>query len=235
MAGAAVITIGTLNGNQAAGLVAGITIAASLIFVVMRALKMGWIASLISKSVIVGFLFGAGIDVAIGELKNITGTKSSGETAFQKLHSWINGLSGNVHGLTVLVGVIALVALFALHFLAPKVPRTLVVVVLGIIAEVVFSLDKHGVQIIGTIPSGVPTPAIPSLTLIKDHIVDVTTAAVGIVMIGFSQSAGDARHFSFKHGYRIDVDQESLSQGLANVGSGLFHGIPVSTSLSATR
>jgi MFS superfamily sulfate permease-like transporter len=53
-------------------------------------------------------------------------------------------------------------------------------------------------------------------------------------MIGFSQSAGDARYFASKNGYRVDINQESLAQGAANLGAGLFQGIPVSTSLSAS-
>jgi SulP family sulfate permease len=57
---------------------------------------------------------------------------------------------------------------------------------------------------------------------------------VGIVLIGFSQTAGDARHFATKHRYRVDIDQETVAEGMANVGAGLIQGIPVSTSLSAS-
>ena len=59
-------------------------------------------------------------------------------------------------------------------------------------------------------------------------------AAVGIVAIGFSQTAGDGRFFATKHGYRIDVNQETVAEGMANLGAGLIQGIPVSTSLSAS-
>ncbi len=62
----------------------------------------------------------------------------------------------------------------------------------------------------------------------------IGSAAVGLLLIGFSQSAGDARTFATKHKYRIDINQESVAQGMANVGSGLVQGIPVSTSLSAS-
>ena len=62
----------------------------------------------------------------------------------------------------------------------------------------------------------------------------IAPAAIGILLIGFSQSAGDAREFASKHHYRVDINQESIAQGLANVGSGLTQGIPVSTSLSAS-
>ena len=54
------------------------------------------------------------------------------------------------------------------------------------------------------------------------------------MLIGFSQTAGDARTFAAKHRYRIDINQESVAQGMANVGAGLFQGMPVSTSLSAS-
>jgi MFS superfamily sulfate permease-like transporter len=69
---------------------------------------------------------------------------------------------------------------------------------------------------------------------VADHALLVLLAATAIVMIGFSQSAGDARYFAAKNGYRVDIDQESLAQGAANVGAGFFQGIPVSTSLSAS-
>jgi SulP family sulfate permease len=62
----------------------------------------------------------------------------------------------------------------------------------------------------------------------------VTIAAIALVMIGFSQTAGDARTFAAKHRYQVDIDQESVAQGLANTGAGLFQGMPVSTSLSAS-
>jgi SulP family sulfate permease len=69
---------------------------------------------------------------------------------------------------------------------------------------------------------------------VGDHIATVVLAAFGLVLIGFSQTAGDARVFAARHHYRIDVDQESVAQGMANAGAGFFQGMPVSTSLSAS-
>ena len=62
----------------------------------------------------------------------------------------------------------------------------------------------------------------------------IVIASVALLLIGFSQTAGDARAFATRHRYRIDVDQESVAQGMANVGAGVFQGMPVSTSLSAS-
>ncbi|HEX5167417.1 MAG TPA: SulP family inorganic anion transporter, partial [Thermomicrobiales bacterium] len=79
-----------------------------------------------------------------------------------------------------------------------------------------------------------PSVVIPDLGLMIDHAAYAGVAALAIVMIGFSQSTGDARAFATKHRYRVDINQESLAQGAANIGAGLFQGIPVSTSLSAS-
>ena len=77
-------------------------------------------------------------------------------------------------------------------------------------------------------------PELPDAELVGDQIVTVVIAAIALVLIGFSQTAGDARAFASRHDYRIDVDQESVAQGMANTGAGLFQGMPVSTSLSAS-
>ena len=70
--------------------------------------------------------------------------------------------------------------------------------------------------------------------MVKDHYATIAMAAVALLLIGFSQTAGDARLFAGRHRYRIDMNQESVAQGMANAGAGLFQGMPVSTSLSAS-
>jgi sulfate permease, SulP family len=104
----------------------------------------------------------------------------------------------------------------------------------GLLASSLFDLGAHGVALVGDVPSGLPAPELPDLGLILDHYATVTIAAIALLLIGFSQTAGDARAFAARHRYRIDVDQESVAQGMANVGAGVLQGMPVSTSLSAS-
>ena len=214
-------------------LVAAVALVAGSLFLIMSVFKMGWISQFISRAVIVGFLFGAAIDVTVGELGKLTGTETSGDNAWRELRSWIGGLD-DLNGTTLLVGVLSLLTLFGLKALAPRFPGTLIVVVGGLIASAVFDLGAHGVALVGEVPRGLPAPLVPDLDLLMDNLAVIGIAAVAIVMIGFSQSAGDARNFAAKHGYRIDINQELLAQGVANAGAGLFQGIPVSTSLSAS-
>ena len=124
--------------------------------------------------------------------------------------------------------------ILGLRFVAPKVPGALVLVVGGLLASALFDLGAHGVALVGDVPSGLPSPALPDADVFADHAATIGIAAVALLLIGFSQTAGDARAFAARHRYRVDVNQESIAQGMANAGAGLFQGMPVSTSLSAS-
>jgi MFS superfamily sulfate permease-like transporter len=229
VAGGAVLATG-LGGSDAAQLVAAIAIATGVLFLLFAVFRLGWIARFLSKAVVTGFLAGAAVDVVIGELPKLTGTSSEGDNSWRELGTWISGL-GDVHWTTLLVGVVALGVILGLRFAAPAVPGALVLVVGGLLASAVFNLEAHGVAVVGHVPRGLPTPELPDLTLVKEHYLTIAVAAVALLLIGFSQTAGDARAFAARHHYRIDVDQESIAQGMANLGAGVFEGMPVSTSL----
>jgi high affinity sulfate transporter 1 len=232
VAGGAVLATG-LGGDQAAQLVAAIALATGLLFLVLAIFRMGWIAQFLSKAVITGFLAGAAVDVVIGELPKLTGTSSEGDNAWRELATWWQSL-GDVQGTTLLVAVVSLAVVLALRFLAPAVPGALVLVAGGLVASGLFDLGAHGVALVGDVPRGLPAPQLPDAALIRDHSATIGIAAVALLLIGFSQTAGDARAFASRHHYRIDVNQESVAQGMANLGAGVFQGMPVSTSLSAS-
>jgi SulP family sulfate permease len=232
VAGGAVLVTG-LGGAQAAQLVAAITLATGALFLLLALFRMGWLAQFLSKAVITGFLAGAAIDVVIGELPKLTGTSSEGDSAWRELATWIRSL-GDTHRTTLLVGLVSLGVILGLRFVAPKVPGALVLVAGGLLASWAFDLGAHGVALVGDVPRGLPAPALPDLALVKSHYATIGIAAFALLLIGFSQTAGDARAFAARHRYRIDVNQESIAQGMANIGAGVFQGMPVSTSLSAS-
>ena len=232
VAGGAVLVTG-LGGDQAAQLVAAITLVAGVLFLLLAVLRMGWIARFLSKPVITGFLAGAALDVVIGELPKLTGTSADGVNAWRELTSWIGTLD-DIHRTTLVVGGVSLGVILGVRFLAPAVPGALVLVAGGILATYLFDLGGHGVELVGHVPRGLPTPELPTVDLFREQYATIGVAAGALLLIGFSQTAGDARAFATRHHYRIDVDQESVAQGMANVGAGVFQGMPVSTSLSAS-
>ena len=233
VAASAVFAAGVTDQKEVASFVAGITLASGALFLVLAVFKLGWIAQFLSRAVVTGFLFGAALDVVIGELPKITGTKVTGSNSLQELFFWVGTLSDTPR-LSLLVGIVALAVVFGLRRFTPRVPGALVLVIGGLLASRLLDLGAHGVALVGEVPRGLPRFEIPNGGLLWDHAVVVAMAAFALMLIGFSQTAGDARAFAVKHHYQIDINQESVAQALANTGAGLFQGMPVSTSLSAS-
>jgi SulP family sulfate permease len=233
VAASAVLVTGLTDQGDVASFVAGITLASGVLFVILFLLRMGWIAQFLSRAVVTGFLFGAAIDVVISELPKLTGTTAEGANSFQELWSWFGTLPER-HQATMIVGVVSLVVVFGVRWIAPRVPGALVLVVGGLLASWLLDLGDRGVALVGDVPRGLPSFQLPDVGLMWENAATVAIAAVALVLVGFSQTAGDARAFAAKHRYQVDIDQESVAQGLANTGAGLFQGMPVSTSLSAS-
>jgi high affinity sulfate transporter 1 len=229
--GAAALSVAKAGSSEAIALVAVITMLAGILYIILSVLKMGWVSNFLAESVLVGFIFGIGIDVAVGQLKHVTGTHVTGANVWQKLASWIESLP-HTSTTTLVVGVAALVILFALKIYAPKVPGALVALVLGIGASAIFGLSTQGVAVVGTVPRGLPTPALPGISLITQNFGLILSGAIGVLLVGFSESLASARQYAAKYHYDIDINQEMLAQGMANFTSGLFQGINVAGSLS---
>ena len=229
--GSAVLLETTGGSPEAVQLVAAITVLAGLFYIVLFALKMGWISNFLSESVLTGFIFGIGIEVVIGQLKKITGTTQTGETAWQELASWIRGLDEtNLPTLFVGVGLIVMIVLLRRY--APRVPGALLAAVIGIVAARALDLASMGVALTGEVPSGLPSLALPSLQFVWTNLPLIVPAAIGVMLVGLSESLAAARQYATRYHYDIDVDQEMLAQGMSNAASGLFQGINVAGSLS---
>src|SRR4249919_2043038 len=121
VAASAVLAAGISGEQDVASFVAGLTLASGVLFLLLAVLRMGWIAQFLSRAVVTGFLFGAAIDVVIGELPKLTGTKTTGSNSFQELTSWL-GTLGDTQQATLWVGIVSLVVVFGLRWIAPSVP-----------------------------------------------------------------------------------------------------------------
>src|SRR4029077_16978950 len=190
VAASAVAVAGVTGIQDVASFVAMITLVSGALFLLLAVLKMGWIAQFLSQAVVTGFLFGAAIDVVIGELPKLTGTKVTGSNPLQELWSWL-GTLGDASLVTVFVGAVSLAVVFGLRVIAPRIPGALVLVVGGLLATEIFDLGAHGVALVGPVPRGLPSLELPDWQLVVDHAGTIALAAVALVLIGFSQTAGD--------------------------------------------
>ena len=187
---ASAVVLASVSGDDAVELVSAITFVAGLLFLLLAMFKMGWISRFLSKAVITGFLFGAAIEVVVGELAKITGTTVDGANSWRKLASWIDGL-GDIHGATLLVGIVSLIVVVGIRFSPIKVPGALVLVVGGLVAVCRRSTSPTaGSHSSATCPAASPSP--PSRSRLRGgQLAAIGPAAVGLLLIGFSQTAGE--------------------------------------------
>ncbi len=212
-------------------LVAAITFVTGLMYIVMAIFKMGWVSNFLAASVLTGFIFGIGIDVIIGQFGKITGYSVSGENAWYKLASWVSNLS-STNIATLMVGIGTIILLFLMHKFTPKIPGALVALIVGIAVSTYLGLSNEGVKIVGEVPTGLPSLVFPDFNFIMNNLTVIISSSVAVLMIALSESIATSRLYATKHHYQIDINQEMLAQGTANMSAGLFQGISVAGSLS---
>ncbi len=225
----AVTALGPKDASSYAALAAGMIILAGLIFVVAGLLRLGFITAFLSRPVMEGFVFGLAVFVAVSQLPKLFGLKKGpGDTVRQ--FGYLLAHLGNASLTTFAVGAVALVLLFALERYLPRLPGGLIVLVAAIAISAGLGLSGHGVKVVGTIPTGLPSVSWPHLRL--DDLWVLLPSAAGMMLVIFSEALGAGQAFADKHGYRLDSSQEMIALGLANLGSGVLGGLACGGSLS---
>ncbi|KND28487.1 SulP family inorganic anion transporter [Streptomyces acidiscabies] len=209
-----------------ASLAAALAVTVGLLCLAARALRLGFLADLLSRPVLVGYLTGVALIMMVDQLPKLTGVHTSGEEFLPQLWSFVRHVP-DVHPATAILSAVTLA--FLLLTASRSVPGPLVAVVLSTAAVAVFDLDeRYGLKVIGEVPSGLPSAALPDLGELP-HLV---LPALGVLLVAYTDFVLTARAFS--DGPGIDADQEFLALGAANLGAGVLHGFPVSSSASRT-
>jgi high affinity sulfate transporter 1 len=226
--GAAVLSVASSGSDEAIALAAAIALFAGIIYLILGIFRMGWVSNFLAASVLAGFIGGIAIDVAIGQLDNLFGITVADGNSWQELLWSIQALP-TLNVTATVIGLSSLAILFALRKWAPKIPGALVVVVLGILAVVIFNLQEV-IDIVGDVPTGMPSIGLPAITL--DQVPIAIIGAVGVVLVGFSETLAAGRLYASKYHYDVSTNQEMIAEGAANAGSGLLSGFGVTGSLS---
>lgn len=212
-------------------LMAGLAIVVGAVCVLAAAVRLGYLASMLSKPVLVGYITGVGLILLSSQFAAFTGASVTADSFFSRCWQLATSLD-EVQGATIGVGAATLVLMLSLRWAVPNAPVALVGVVLATAVTAVFSLDHHGVALVGFIPSGLPTPALPDIGL--HDIARLLPVAAGIALVGFTDNVLTARAIASRKGYRIDPNQELLALGMINLTAGISRGFPISSSASRT-
>jgi sulfate permease, SulP family len=193
---------------------------------------LGFVSSLFSRPVLVGYLAGIAVVMVVGQLGRMSGLTASGDDLLAVVRSLVAD-AHQISWATVILASTTLVLLVALQRLtSPLVPAPLIGVLITATVVALFALGRFGIEIVGSVPVGLPRPEVPTPSL--REVAELVVPALGVAMVAFSDDVLTARAFSVEPSDRVDANAELRALGIANIAVGLVHGFPVSSSGSRT-
>ena len=234
MIAATILPIVGSNGSpeRAIALASMLALITGAIMVVAGVAKLGFVADLISKPTMIGYMNGLALTILVGQLPKLFGFSTDANGLIAEAKAFVNGLSaGDAVGAAVAIGLVSLGLILVIGRWLPRVPGVLVAVVAAIAATSVFDLSSHGVSLVGTLPKGFPPLTWPHPV---SDLPLLVAGAIGIALVALTDTISTASAFAERTGQEVNGDGEMIGIGAANLAAGFFQGFPVSTSGSRT-
>jgi high affinity sulfate transporter 1 len=212
-------------------LMISITLITGLFNIIFGVCRLGFVANFLSQPILVGYLNGIALIVLVGQLPKLFGYQSEVSGFFGKLIE-VSQKVDALHLPTLILGTLALAALFALKRWAPRLPAALIVAAVSIAVVEALQLQTRGVAVLGAVPGGMPTIHVPHFNFSRFEI--LVQHAASIALISFTSGVLTAKSFARRNRYDIDANQELIAFGVCNITTGLFQGFPVTGADSRT-
>ena len=230
--------IGSFSGQderiQAAVLIAFLV---GSIQLVISLLRLGDLTRYISHSVIVGFTAGASVLLVLDQMKNLLGLHAVGDVHRHFLVRFWRTMTegGGLHVPTVAIGIASIVLVLGLRWVKARLdwkllPEFLIVVIAMAAVTAWFDLASHGVSVVGDIPASLPSFRVPDLN--APYLRDLAESSLAIALLGLLEAIAMAKSIAAVTGQRLDLNQQCLSEGLANFTGSFFQCMPGSGSLT---
>ncbi|KVN30795.1 hypothetical protein WJ63_08520 [Burkholderia pyrrocinia] len=232
----AAVLAATVFAESSMGLAAQLALAAALVamtgvlFILAGAFRLGGMSDFVARPVLRGFTFGLALTIVIKQLPKILAIKVQHSDAPRVALDLVEGLA-RANFASVALGGGALALLFVLGRRS-RVPATLVVIVLSIVAGYFVDWQRYGIAIVGHIDFQHIAFGLPSLD--RNAWMQTTELAFALMLILYAESYGSIRNFALKHGDAVSPNRDLVALGCANLVSGLLHGMPVGAGYSAT-
>jgi len=226
--GALVATVGADRYGEVASVLA---IVVGVICLVGWVARLGFLAQLLSKPVLVGYLTGIALLMIGSQLGTVTRLPVEGANPVEEVASLL-AQAGGLHGPTLALASATFAALVALHWRRPRWPGPLLVMLGAALAARALGGERAGLAVVGAVPAGLPAPWLPAVPGLD--VWAMVPIAAGIAIVGYSDNVLTARAFAARRREPTDPDQELLALGLINVATAFLHGFPSSSSSSRT-
>jgi len=230
---AALTPLAAAGSPQYVALAGMLAVAAGVILLLARVLRLGFLANFLSRTVLIGFLSGVGIRVACGQLGGMFGYSGVGRGPAAEVWNWARDL-GHTSLSTLAVSAAVLLTMVLGPRLVRGVPWALLAVIVATVASAALTLSAHGVSTIGAVPAGLPPlgwPSIPAGDFAK-----LAPAALSIFVVIVAQSAATSRAYAAKFDDEFDENVDLVGLAMANIGAGLsgtfvVNGSPTKTAM----
>jgi sulfate permease, SulP family len=213
-----------------AGLVA---LLAALYLILARLVHLGFLADFLSRTVLIGFLTGVGIQVAAGQIGGMLGVPSGTGRTLQKLWGTLQNI-GETSGWTLAVSIVVAAIILGTKYVEKVVPGALIAVVGSIVVSKVIDLESHGVAILGPVPGGLPSFGLPDVDWTSDAPALAGTA-FSIFIVILAQSAATSRAYAAKYGDRFSENVDLVGLGMASAAAGVSGTFVVNGSPTKTQ
>ena len=218
---------------RAVALAGMLAILTGVVILVAGIARLGFVTELLSRPVQLGYLYGIAVTIVVGQLPKLFGFSIDGRGLLPEVRDFVQGLArGRANGAALAVGLTGIVVILGVRRWWPRVPGVILAVGIGIAAVVAFDLTDRGVQVIGVLPRGLPSPAIPDVRLADLPL--LFSGALGIALVTVADTSVLSQSLAARRGEMVDANQELVALGAANLAAGAFQGFPISSSASRT-
>ncbi|HHR0477931.1 SulP family inorganic anion transporter [Pseudomonas aeruginosa] len=208
-----------------------VAIMVGLFSIVAGLARAGFIASFLSRPILVGYLNGIGLSLLVGQLGKLFGYEAATSGFVAGILALLENLL-HIHWPTLILGNLSLLLMVLLPRRFPQLPGALCGVLLASLAAALLGLDRYGVELLGEVPAGLPQLSWPQTSL--EELKSLLRDATGITVVSFCSAMLTARSFAARHGYSINANHEFVALGLANIGAGVSQGFAISGADSRT-
>src|SRR5262245_22827152 len=228
---AVLVTLAPASGAEAVTLAAAIAVIVGVLCVLGSWLRLGFVANFLSRPILIGFMAGISLSIIIGQIGRFTSVKIESEGLIGPIVE-LARKSALIHWPTLILGLGLFGLLRAMSAWLPGIPGPVVVIVVAIALSLGLDLQAFGIAVVGSIPSQLPMPMLPVPA--GGSLTDLLLGAGAVLLVSFGSGIVTARSFAARVNEPIDANRELIGFGAANVGAGLFGGIPVTASDSRT-
>jgi sulfate permease, SulP family len=231
MVGAAIGPLADNDPGKAIAISSWLALLTAAILLFAAWLRLGAAADFLSSPVMLGFMNGAAVVIIGSQLGKLCNLSLERDNTLLRFFEWFRRLP-EAHVPTLALGLTAIGLLAAIRTWLPRLPGTIVVFAIALVAGRCFDFAEAGMQVIGTIDTSIPVPVPPELSL--DEIPRLFTAALGLAFLIFPEGILLGRAMGSRHGYPINPDRELVALGVSNLIAGLFRTFAVGSSQSRT-